>query len=221
MRCNDFKVTDSGFLIYWSKNMYDNKNYNHRVICPGGKIYPIQDDYAFVLNDIYSIRNNTIIRYETVGNNDLQEKEICSLPEQDRNENGNVDIINNYARKTVVIGSHYEFDGLQCIKLNHPMKWKEVLYNENYFCTSRAWYVRENNRFHKTDMNTYEEVEFQVSDYEIQSFQASPETSDITFTGFRYSDGMNVVGRITETDQIVVDNVAENGNKIINLVPLN
>ncbi|MEI3469959.1 MAG: hypothetical protein V8Q76_15610 [Bacteroides intestinalis] len=44
---------------------------------------------------------------------------------------------------------------------------------------------------------------------------------NITFTGFRYSDGVNVVGTITETDEVVIDNVAENGNKIINLISLN
>jgi len=58
-------------------------------------------------------------------------------------------------------------------------------------------------------------------DYEIQSLSANSESSNITFTGFRYSDGVNVVGTITETDEVIIDNVAENGNKIINLISLN
>lgn len=40
--------------------------------------------------------------------------------------------------------------------------------------------------------------EFQVVDYELQTFSTSPERLYITFTGFRYSDGANVVGTITE-----------------------
>ena len=38
--------------------------------------------------------------------------------------------------------------------------------------------------------------EFQVLNYELQTFSTSPERPYITFTGFR--DGANVVGTITE-----------------------
>ena len=69
-------------------------------------------------------------------------------------------------------------------------------------------------------MKDYQESQFQILDYEIQSLSANSESSNITFTGFRYSDGANVVGTITESDEVVIDNVAENGNKIINLISL-
>ena len=36
-----------------------------------------------------------------------------------------------------------------------------------------------------------------------------------------YLDGANVVGTIDENDKIIVDNVADNGEQIINLIPLN
>lgn len=70
-------------------------------------------------------------------------------------------------------------------------------------------------------MKDYQESQFQILDYEIQGLSANSESSNITFTGFRYSDGANVVGTITESDEVVIDNVAENGNKIINLISLN
>ena len=70
-------------------------------------------------------------------------------------------------------------------------------------------------------MTDYQYSEFQILDYEIQTLSASPESPNITFSGIRYMDGANVVGTITETDEIVINNVAENGNKIINLIPLN
>ena len=70
-------------------------------------------------------------------------------------------------------------------------------------------------------MKDYQESQFQILDYEIQSLSASSESPNITFTGFRYLDGANVVGTITESDEVVIDNVAENGNKIINLISLN
>ena len=45
-------------------------------------------------------------------------------------------------------------------------------------------------------MADYQISEFQVLDYELQTFSTSPERPYITFTGFR--DGANVVGIITE-----------------------
>ena len=46
-------------------------------------------------------------------------------------------------------------------------------------------------------MADYQISEFQVLDYELQTFSTSPERPYIKFTGFRYSDGANVVGTIT------------------------
>lgn len=73
--------------------------------------------------------------------------------------------------------------------------------------------------FSKIAIKDYQESQFQILDYEIQSLSASSESPNIAFTGFRYSDGVNVVGTITETDEVIIDNVAENGNKIINYNP--
>lgn len=70
-------------------------------------------------------------------------------------------------------------------------------------------------------MNDYQVSEFQVLDYEIQSISTSSESSNITFTGIRYMDGANVVGTINESNEIVENKVSENGEKIINLIPLN
>lgn len=75
--------------------------------------------------------------------------------------------------------------------------------------------------FSKTTMKDYQESQFQVSEYEIQSLSANSESSNIAFTGFRYSDGTNVVGTITESDEVVINSIADNGNKIINLISLN
>ena len=70
-------------------------------------------------------------------------------------------------------------------------------------------------------MEDYRESRFQVLEYEIQDISANSENPHITFVGFRYSDGANVVGTITEEDEVLIENVVENGRKIINLIPLN
>lgn len=70
-------------------------------------------------------------------------------------------------------------------------------------------------------MNDYQVSEFQVLDYEIQSISTSSESANITFTGIRYIDGANVIGTINESNEIIIDNAADNGEKIINLIPLN
>ena len=211
VRCNNFTVTDNGFVVYWSSQ---EQQRNCRVKCPGGRIYPISDTYTFIFNGyLYSIRNNAIIQYKTVGNNDLEEKTICTISDEQFTGYGEF-AVPNHVRKTIVLNEHYEFDGEKCTKLDKQINIGDIR-------TSKAWYNRSNTTFSKIAMKDYQESQFQILDYEIQSLSANSESSNITFTGFRYSDGVNVVGTITETDEVVIDNVAENGNKIINLISLN
>lgn len=210
VRCNGFTVTDNGFVVYWSGQ---EQQQNCRVKCPGGRIYPISDTYTFIFNgNLYSIRNNAIIQYKTVGNNDLEEKTICTI--SDEQFNGYWRFVPNHVRKTMVLNEYYEFDGEKCTQLDKQINIGDIR-------TNKAWYNRSNTTFSKIAMKDYQESQFQILDYEIQSLSANSESSNITFTGFRYSDGVNVVGTITETDEVVIDNVAENGNKIINLISLN
>ena len=210
VRCNGFTVTDNGFVVYWSGQ---EQQQNCRVKCPGGRIYPISDIYTFIFNgNLYSIRNNAIIQYKTVGNNDLEEKTICTI--SDEQFNGYWRFLPNHVRKTMVLNEYYEFDGEKCTQLDKQINIGDIR-------TNKAWYNRSNTTFSKIAMKDYQESQFQILDYEIQSLSANSESSNITFTGFRYSDGANVVGTITESDEVVIDNVAENGNKIINLISLN
>lgn len=210
VRCNGFTVTDNGFVVYWSGQ---EQQQNCRVKCPGGRIYPISDTYTFIFNgNLYSIRNNAIIQYKTVGNNDLEEKTICTI--SDEQFNGYWRFVPNHVRKTMVLNEYYEFGGEKCTQLDKQINIGDIR-------TNKAWYNRSNTTFSKIAMKDYQESQFQILDYEIQSLSANSESSNITFTGFRYSDGVNVVGTITETDEVVIDNVAENGNKIINLISLN
>lgn len=204
----NFTVTDNGFVVYWNGIEQQQSCY---VKCPGGRIYPISDTYTFIFNgNLYSIRNNAIIQYETINNNDIEEKEVCKLPD----ENTYWRFIPNYVRNVMVINGNYEFDGEKCIELNKHITVGDI-------CTSKAWYSRNNRTFSKISMKDYQESQFQVLDYEIQNLSTSLESPNIAFTGFRYSDGVNVVGTITESDEVVIDNVAESGNKIINLISLN
>ena len=208
IRFDNFSVTGDGFVVYWNGN---EQQFNCRVKCPGGKIYPITDTYTFIFSgDLYSVRDNTIIKYETIGNNDLEEKIICTIPE----DNNYWAFAPNYVRNTVVINGNLEFDGEQCVKLDKYV-------NIGNIRTSKAWYILNNTMFSKTTMKDYQESQFQVSEYEIQSLSANSESSNIAFTGFRYSDGTNVVGTITESDEVVINSIADNGNKIINLISLN
>ena len=210
IRFDNFSVTGDGFVVYWKGN---EQQFNCRVKCPGGKIYPITDTYTFIFSgDLYSVRDNTIIQYKTVGNNDLEEKTICTIP--DEQFNGYWRFVPNHVRNTVVINGNLEFDGEQCVKLDKYV-------NIGNIRTSKAWYILNNTMFSKTAMKDYQESQFQVSEYEIQSLSANSESSNIAFTGFRYSDGTNVVGTITESDEVVINSIADNGNRIINLISLN
>lgn len=114
----------------------------------------------------------------------------------------------------MVINGNLEFDGEKCIVWDRQISIGNLR-------TSKAWYSYSNTTFSKIAMKDYQESQFRVLEYEIQDISAKSESPNITFAGFRYSDGANVVGTITESDEIVIDNVTENGNKIINLISLN
>lgn len=211
--CNGFTVTENGFIVYWNGM---EQQENCRIKCPGGRIYPVSDNNTFILNgNLYSIREreNAIIRYKTVGNNDVEEETVCQMPEGTEFYRY-IQFTPNYVRTTMLLDNSYEFNGETCIRLENPVNIGDIV-------TSKAWYSRNNTTFSKTAMADYRTSEFQVSDYELQTISASPTSPNITFTGFRYSDGANVVGTIDENDKITIDNVADNGEEIINLIPLN
>lgn len=155
VRCNGFTVTDNGFVVYWSGQ---EQQQNCRVKCPGGRIYPISDIYTFIFNgNLYSIRNNAIIQYKTVGNNDLEEKTICTI--SDEQFNGYWRFLPNHVRKTMVLNEYYEFDGEKCTQLDKQINIGDIR-------TNKAWYNRSNTTFSKIAMKDYQESQFQILDYE-------------------------------------------------------
>ena len=223
----NFDVTGDGFIMYWNDNA-DNKNY--KVKCPGGRIYPITDVPFMIKDELYSYKDKKIIKWETIGNNEMKETEVCefnNLPDDvtssDKYEI--IQVLNNYAKNTVLLhdnwGSWYEFDGETYSKVEIPQDFNWYELEPGCFYTNKAWYRQDNTHFNKLSMNDYQVSEFQVLDYEIQSISTSSESSNITFTGIRYMDGANIVGTINESNEIVENKVSENGEKIINLIPLN
>lgn len=223
----NFDVTGDGFIMYWNDNA-DNKNY--KVKCPGGRIYPITDVPFMIKDELYSYKDKKIIKWETIGNNEMKETEVCefnNLPDDvtssDKYEI--IQVLNNYAKNTVLLHdnweSWYEFDGETYSKVEIPQDFNWYELEPGCFYTNKAWYRQDNTHFNKLSMNDYQVSEFQVLDYEIQSISTSSESSNITFTGIRYMDGANIVGTINESNEIVENKVSENGEKIINLIPLN
>lgn len=223
----NFDVTGDGFIMYWNDNT-DDKNY--KVKCPGGRIYPITDVPFMIKDELYSYKDKKIIKWETVGNNEMKETKICefyNLPDyassSDRYEIQQV--LNNYAKNTALLrdnwGSWYEFNGETYSEVEIPQDFNWYELELGCFYTNKAWYRQDNTHFNKLSMNDYQVSEFQVLDYEIQSISTSSESSNITFTGIRYMDGANIVGTINESNEIVENKVSENGEKIINLIPLN
>lgn len=223
----NFDVTGDGFIMYWNDNA-DNKNY--KVKCPEGRIYPITDVPFMIKDELYSYKDKKIIKWETIGNNEMKETEVCefnNLPDDitssDKYEI--IQVLNNYAKNTVLLhdnwGSWYEFNGETYSKVEIPQDFNWYELEPGCFYTNKAWYRQDNTYFNKLSMNDYQVSEFQVLDYEIQSISTSSESSNITFTGIRYMDGANIVGTINESNEIVENKVSENGEKIINLIPLN
>ena len=101
-------------------------------------------------------------------------------------------------------GGHEEIQSHSRFGLWHPSVPRNQTEEERQVralseSTSKAWCAHIVPHYIlKTAMADYQISEFQVLDYELQTFSTSPERPYITFTGFRYSDGANVVGTITE-----------------------
>lgn len=176
-----FDVTGDGFIVYWS-DYGDNKNY--KVKCPGGRIYPITDVPFMINEELYSYKDGKIIKWETVGDNELKETEVCELSNSDSGHEIEIQqVLINYTKNTAVLrdnlGNWYEFNGETCNTIEIPQDF----YWHDCFNTNKAWYRQEYTRFSKLSMADYQVSEFQVLDYEIQSLFASPESSNITFSG--------------------------------------
>ncbi len=206
---NGFTVTGNGFIVYWN-----NSGGEWFVKCPAGNIVPIYGNSTFVLDgDLYSVKGTEIVKYETIGDNAVEEEVICEVPDDgDFYVDGR--FVQNHVRKSILLNSYYEFDGTKCTKLENPVSIGDL-------STSKAWYTFGSSSYTKISMTDYQESQIQITEYYMQDISASPESPNITFTGFRYSDGANVVGTIDENDKITIDNVSDNGEKIINLIPLN
>ena len=129
----NFDVTGDGFIMYWNDNT-DDKNY--KVKCPGGRIYPITDVPFMIRDELYSYKDKKIIKWETIGNNEMKETEVCefnNLPD-DVTSNDKYEIqqvLNNYAKNTALLrdnwGSWYEFNGetYSKVEIPHDFNWYE------------------------------------------------------------------------------------------------
>lgn len=89
---------------------------------------------TFILNSIlYAICENQIVKYETIGNNEVKEEKVCTIPA----ESGNWDFTPNYVRHTMLINGMLEFDGKQCVEL-------EKYVHIGALRTSKTWYTLNN-----------------------------------------------------------------------------
>ena len=89
----------------------------------------------------------------------------------------------SHVRKTLLLNEYYEFDGEKCTKLDKQINIGDIR-------TNKAWYNRSNTTFSKIAMKDYQESQFQFWIMKYKSLSANSESSNITFTGFRYSDGV-------------------------------
>ena len=106
---------------------YDFTGQNHPE--NGVKAILITDTFIPFNSDLYSVRDKEIIKYETIGNNELKEREICTIP----NDNTYWEFLHHYARNTMVTNGNLEFDGEKCIVLERQISIDNLR-------TSKAWY---------------------------------------------------------------------------------
>lgn len=222
----DFRVTDDGFVFFWNKYSGD-----YRVKCPGGQIVPLTGSGFCYEDKIYAVEEGKIYLWETSGDNALNKREVC-----DASALGNgTYLFSNSVRHTAVFETMHtetphpegfwavEFDGTgftEPFQLPQLFRDNAPALNPDFLTTSKAWYIYRDKQLYKLSMQDYFPLLIEYPDYEIQHITANPAQRDLHFTGFRYSDGKNVVGTITgSNDEIVIDAVADSG-RIIDLIPI-
>lgn len=223
-----FSVTDDGFIFYGNE-------YTHvyHVKCPAGNIIPLTGKGFCYDGKVYSVEDRKINLWETEGNSDLRKKEIC--PATDIGEEP--PLLSNAVRNTAVFASinpapHQpdcfwvvEFNGAGFsapFQLPDTFRDTDLIRSPEFPVTSRAWYVFDKGEksLHKLPMLDYAAITIPIRDYEIQHLVSDRTKPDLHFTGFRYADGKNVVGTITESDEIVIDAISES-NQLIDLISIN
>lgn len=222
----DFTVTDDGFLFFWHRNTGD-----YRVKCPGGNIVPLTGQGFCCEDKLYAVEDGKIYLWETSGDNALNKREVC-----DASALGNgACLLTNNVRQTAIFETRHsetprpeciwavEFDGTGfSAPFQLPQLFRDIALagSPEFLTTSQAWYIYRDKQLYKLSMQDYFHLLIEFSDYEIQHITATPAQPDLHFRGFRYSDGKNVVGTITgSNDEIVIDAVADSG-RIIDLIPI-
>lgn len=221
----DFNVTHNGFVFIGHKFSDDS-----HVKCPGGAIVRIPGKGFFYEDQIYTIEDGRIYRWGTWGDNELKKSLICNAPDLG---NGAY-LFTNTVRHTVVFETWHnetprpeyiwavEFDGTHIsAPFELPQQYRDIVqdHSPDFYTTSKAWYILVDKKLQKLSMQSYSEWNFSNKEYEIQHIVADKKLPDLHFRGFRYADGKNVAGRITDTGRIEIDTETDNG-KITDLIPI-
>lgn len=221
----DYAVTDDGFVIVWRLSG------NYFVRCPAGNIIPLTGTGFCMDNKLYSLEERTVFFWEPVGTSELRKVPVCPA-ERIAQE---APLLINTVRRTAVFewmhdehpGDGFfwaaEFDGTAfSAPFRLPAEFRDPnrLADPDFPVTSQAWYLTEDNALFKLPMQSYEAYRIPLTDYRINRIVSDPARPDLHFTGFRYDDGMNVAGTITEEDKIVVDTETDH-TQITELIPIN
>lgn len=220
-----FSVTGPGFVFYWN-----HQPDSYRVRCPSGAIIPIPG-YGFCCGErMYSLNDRKIFQWLPTDQSTLNILELCPAegvaeraPVLTDRLNGRV-LFEAIHTETPPAGCFWAvtFDGTTfSTPFPLPDAFRDIdRGNPNFLTTSKAWYIRSGNTLRKLAMENYEEKQLSLGAYEIRQFVADPSEPDLHFTGYRYADGKEVVGTITEADEIVIETLADSG-RILELIALN
>lgn len=220
-----FSVTGPGFVFYWN-----NHPDSYRVRCPSGAIIPIPG-YGFCCSErMYSLNDRKIFQWLPTDQSTLNILELC--PAEGVAERAPV-LTDRLNGRVLFEAIHTETPPADCFwavtfdgttfstPFPLPDAFRDIdLQNPDFLITSKAWYLRKGNVLRKLSMRDYADNEIQIREYEIRQIVANPSESDLHFTGYRLSNGKEVIGTITEEDEIVIETVAER-NRIIELIAIN
>ena len=216
----NFNLTSGGFILFGSLS-----NREVKVRCPGSKIVPL-GGFSFMCNDrIYSIEGGNIYQWKTVGTNNLDRVFICEFDIS----NSIYRIVENHVKNTVILYAGFddvfEFDGINSPILieDFPEAFRNFGENDSQYSnrarTNSALYIYEAGKLNRLDLATYKMSLIPTTEFEIQFITSDERQPGFSFTGMRYVDGKNIIGKLS-SGVIETELSLDNGVKAVNLIEI-
>ena len=224
-----FIINSKGYLIYQSGKHAKLQNLNGRVVFLEQQHPELQEGTYYLAEGekVFAFSWSSGIHVSHIDENGLMQFHKIS----DTRVSSNIElgqVIYNPIRKTYLINRWQEFNSATCEVIDLPQQLPEEALLSYAPRSKDKIYCSQRNQFDQPIIVQVSLADYSTSTldlssqgYDVKDISVHPESSEISFTAFRLSDGKNVVGTADEAGN-VTKIIEDNSNYVIsNIVRLN